>query len=100
VALGMTKAKAPTIGLSKLNGMAFGLAVYASWCGLPRPTQDSLSAAGQPLPDGLSTRWVPRKVSKLFPYMLILLSQALLGAMPSTYSSKREIDELDSFHSR
>ena len=61
MALGMTKAKAPTIGLSKLNGMAFGLAVYASWCGLPRPTQDSLSAAGQPLPDGLSTRWVPAK---------------------------------------
>jgi len=37
MALGMRKAKAPTISLSKLNSMAFGLAVYASWCGLPQP---------------------------------------------------------------
>ncbi len=36
VALGISKAKAPTIGLSKLNSMAFGLAVYASQDGLPR----------------------------------------------------------------
>ncbi len=36
VALGTTKAKAPTKGLSKLNSMAFGLAVYASQDGLPR----------------------------------------------------------------
>ncbi len=35
VAPTMTKAKAPTIGLSKLNSMAFGLAVYASQCRLP-----------------------------------------------------------------
>ncbi len=37
MALGMTNAKAPTISLSKLNSMAFGLAVYASRCGLPQP---------------------------------------------------------------
>ncbi len=37
MALGMRKAKAPTISLSKLNSMAFGLAVCASWCGLPQP---------------------------------------------------------------
>src|SRR3954468_2049881 len=37
VAPGMRKAKAPTRGLSTLNSMAFGLAVYASQCGLPTP---------------------------------------------------------------
>ena len=31
------KAKTPAIGLSELNSMAFGLAVYASQCGLPTP---------------------------------------------------------------
>ncbi len=36
VALGTSKAKAPTKGLSKLNSMAFGLAVYASQDGSPR----------------------------------------------------------------
>ena len=36
MALGTTKAKAPTKGLSKLNSMAFELAVYASQDGLPR----------------------------------------------------------------
>ncbi len=36
VALGHRKAKAPTKGLSTLNSMAFGLAVYASQCGLPQ----------------------------------------------------------------
>ena len=61
VALGDRSAKAPAKGLSTLNSMAFGLAVYASQCELPRPTQDSLPAAGQALPDGLSTRKVPLK---------------------------------------
>ena len=53
MALGHRTAKAPAKGLSTLNSMAFGLAVYASQCGLPRPTQNSLPAAGQALPDGL-----------------------------------------------
>ena len=35
MALDLGKAKAPTTSLSELNSMAFGLAVYASWCGLP-----------------------------------------------------------------
>ena len=61
VALGHRTAKAPARGLSTLNSMAFGLAVYASQCRLPCPTQDSLPAAGQALPDGLSTRKVPLK---------------------------------------
>src|SRR5262245_23570989 len=37
VAPGITKARAPTRGLSALNSMAFGLAVHASRCGLPAP---------------------------------------------------------------
>jgi hypothetical protein len=49
-------AKAPTIVLSRLSCMASELAVYASWCWLPIPTQDSLPAAGQALPDGTFTR--------------------------------------------
>jgi hypothetical protein len=61
VALGHRTAKAPAKGLSTLNSMAFRLAVSASQCGLPRPTQDSLPAAGQALPGGLSTRKVPLK---------------------------------------
>ena len=44
VAPGTTTARAPTKGLSELNSMAFGLAVYASQCASPRPTQDSLPA--------------------------------------------------------
>ena len=83
MALGMRKAKAPTKGLSTLNSMAFGLAVYASQCGLPRPTQDSLPAAGQALPDGLSTRKIPLKgfrvvsyISSPFPKLLVAISSA------------------------
>ena len=53
MALGHRTAKAPAKGLSTLNSMAFGLAVYASQCGLPRPTQNSLPAAGQALLGGL-----------------------------------------------
>jgi len=49
--------------------MAFELAVYASQCGLPRPTQDSLPAAGQALPDGLSTRRIPMKGFRFASYI-------------------------------
>ena len=70
-------------GLSKLNSMAFGLAVYASQTGYPATTQDSLPAAGQALPDGLSTRKVPTKGFKVASLHLILLSQALLGTRKS-----------------
>jgi len=56
---GIRTARAPTKGLSALNSMAFGLAVTLRSAGHPRPTQDSLPAAGQALPDGLSTRRVP-----------------------------------------
>ncbi len=92
VALGISKAKAPTKGLSKLNSMAFGLAVYASQGVCTKgaaqsrgPTQDSLPAAGQALPDGLYTRKVPTKGFKVASLHLIPLSQAWLGTMKSTY---------------
>ncbi len=69
VAPGITKAKAPTKGLSTLNSMAFGLAVYASPSELPNPTQNSLPAAGQALPDGLSTRRIPMKGFRFVDYI-------------------------------
>ena len=37
MAPGFGNARAPALGLSTLNSMAFGLAVYASRCGLPHP---------------------------------------------------------------
>jgi len=66
VAPGIRKAKAPAKGLSTLDSMAFGLAVYASPPGLPQSTQDSLPAVGQTLLDGLSTRRVPSKGFRVF----------------------------------
>ena len=84
VALGTTKAKAPTKGLSKLNSMAFGLAVYASPGSLPhhdaRLTSGCWSGAtGRAFhPQGSYERF---QICKLH---LIPLSQALLGAMLST----------------
>jgi len=84
MALGHRTAKAPAKGLSTLNSMAFGLAVYASQCGLPRPTQNSLPAAGQALPDGLFTRKVPMKGFRAVFLHLILPSQAFLGAIDET----------------
>ena len=57
--------------------------------GRPNATQDSLPAAGQTLPDGLSTRRVPTKGFKVASLHLIPLSQALLGAIAPTGVSKR-----------
>ncbi len=56
MAPGVGKTEAPAIGLSKLNSMAFRLAVYASPDGLPTYDARLASGAGQALPDGLSTR--------------------------------------------
>jgi len=53
--------------------------------GYPATTQDSLPAAGQALPDGLSTRKVPTKGFKAASLHLILPSQALLGAKLSSW---------------
>ena len=51
--------------------------------GYPASTQDSLPAAGQALLDGLPPAGFQRKVSECFVH-LILLPQALLGAITST----------------
>jgi len=59
----------PRLGLSTLNSMAFGLAVYASQCWLPKPTQDSLPVAGQALLDGVLTRKVSMKGFKVVIYI-------------------------------
>ena len=59
----------PRLGLSTLNSMAFGLAVYASQGRLPDTTQDSLPVAGQALLDGLLTRKVPMKGFKVVIYI-------------------------------
>ena len=59
--------------------MAFGLAVYASPGSLPPPAQDSLPAAGQALPDGLSTRKVPTKGFRIDPQTTHIFS----GCQPS-----------------
>ena len=65
----MKTAKAPTKGLSELNSMAFGLAVYASQSRLPDTTQDSLPVAGQALRDGIFTRKVPMKGFQVVVYI-------------------------------
>ena len=59
----------PRLGLSTLNSMAFGLAVYASQGRLPDTTQDSLPVAGQALLDGVLTRKVPMKGFKVVNYI-------------------------------
>jgi len=57
----ITRQRLPRLGLSTLNSMAFGLAVYASRGRSPDTTQDSLPVAGQALLDGILTRKVPMK---------------------------------------
>ena len=59
----------PRLGLSTLNSMAFGLAVYASQGRSPDTTQDSLPVAGQALLDGVLTRKVPMKGFKVVNYI-------------------------------
>ena len=82
VAPGHRKAETPTLGLSTLNSMAFGLAVYASQGRLPDTTQDSLPVAGQALLDGVRTRKVPMKGFKAvnyisFPFPKLRLAQTM-----------------------
>ena len=69
MALDHRMAKAPTKGLSALNSMAFGLAVYASQGRLPDITQDSLPVAGQALLNGVRTRKVPMKGFRVVGYI-------------------------------
>ena len=87
VAPGHRKAKAPTKGLSTLNSMAFGLAVYASQCGLLQPHARLASSCwsgstGRAFhPQGSDERFQSCRLH------LILLSQALLGAIDAAYRS-------------
>ena len=88
VAPGMKTAKAPTKGLSKLNSMAFGLAVYASQCGLPTPHARLASGRWS----GATGRaFHPQDSDERFQSCLhpIPLSQALLGAMFTTGEGNR-----------
>jgi hypothetical protein len=85
VAPGPPGAKAPTNGLSTPNSTAFGLAVYASQLRITPPPRKTrfrllvrLYRVGFP-----PTRFL-REVSRSYPYITILLSQALLGAMGAT----------------
>jgi hypothetical protein len=72
--------KAPTTTtLSRLNSMAFGLAVYASRCRLPFIAQDSLPGAGQALLDGLLPARSQYKVSNHSIFLLIQASWRNLG---------------------
>src|SRR5712691_8151387 len=70
----------PIIKLSRLDHAAIALAVYASQCGSPRPTQDSLPAGGQPLPCGTLTRWVRNRRFQVIATSSIPLPQACPGA--------------------
>ena len=62
--------------------------------GYPRPTQDSLPAVGQTLPDGLSTRRIPLKgfrfasyISSSFPKLLVAITSAGISRPPLILSS-------------
>jgi hypothetical protein len=74
--------------LTKLNHMAFGLAIYASWSRLPNTTQDSLPAVGQTLPDGLLTRRVTIEGFQFTSCQSSSLAK-LLGAIPFTFPFTR-----------
>ena len=79
VAPALRTTKAPTIRtISRLNSMAFGLAVYASRCRLPFLAQDSLPGAGQALLGGLLPARSLYKVSNHV--MRFSSSSKLLGA--------------------
>ena len=76
----LKRQRLPRLGLSTLNSMAFGFAVYASQGRSPDTTQNSLPAAGQALLDGVLTRKVPLKGFRFvnyisFPFPKLCLAQ-------------------------
>ncbi len=80
----MQKAKAPTKGLSELNSMAFGFAVYASWSEL---TQYHAKLASSCWSGSTGRDFHPQGSDERFQSCrlhLIPLSQALLGAIASS----------------
>jgi hypothetical protein len=94
VALVHRRSKAPTKGLSTLNSMAFGLAVYASQCGLPQPHARlasscwSGSTGRASHPKGSDERFQSCNLH------LIPLSQALLGTIDATDVAKTDGDRI------
>ena len=82
-ALGKAKAPREWVFRSSIAWLSDWLSTLRR-TGYPATTQDSLPAAGQALPDGLFTRRVPAKGFKVVSLHLILLSQAWLGAIPTT----------------
>jgi hypothetical protein len=70
------KAKTPAIGLSELNSMAFGLAVYASQCGLPTPHARLAPGRWSGATGRAFTRKVPTKGFEVASLHLVPLSQA------------------------
>jgi len=84
VAPAMKTAKAPCdLSISELNSMAFGLAVYASQCRLPRPHARLASSRWS---DATGRAFHPQGSDERFQsYILILLSQALLDAISTTH---------------
>ena len=69
----------PRLGLSTLNSMAFGFAVYASQDRSPGTTQNSLPVAGQALLDGVLTRKVPLKGFKAVLYISFIFPKLYLA---------------------
>ena len=68
--------------LSRLNGPALALAVYASSGGLPAPGRKTrFWLLARLYQVGLVTHRIPTKGFEVYPLHLLLLSQALLGAM-------------------
>ena len=89
MALGMKKAKAPTMGLSELNSMAFGLAVYASWSELP---QYHAKLASSCWSGSTGRAFHPQNSDERFQICklhFIPLSQASLGATSSSDAAYR-----------
>ena len=73
VAPGISKAKAPTKGLSTLNSMAFELAVYASQCGLPTPHARLASSRWS---DSTGRAYHPQGSDERFPSVVYISSSS------------------------
>ena len=97
MALGMRKTKAPTTSLSKLNSMAFGLAVYASWCGLLQPHARLPSSRWS---DAAGWAFHPQGSYERFQSGLLTCSSSspkLLGAISSTHRFCRTLQKRTGF---
>jgi len=80
----MQKAEAPTKGLSELNSMAFGFAVYASWSELPQYHAKLASSCWSGSTEQDSHLQGSDEGFQICKLHLIPPSQALLDAIAST----------------